>query len=129
CSFPQDLACAYLPQELTEIKGFCARSGIRRPIIDRGPPWRPCPRSSPAQGGEHLVELRERLAHRIRRAGAGSVERFLGGIELVQDQQRLAAFLLEGDRGDGTLGTFLVGPDQARGRGHFEVPAEEREGF
>jgi hypothetical protein len=45
--------------------------------------------------------LLERLAHRIRRPGAGSVESFLRGIELVQDQQRLAASFLEGHRGDG----------------------------
>ena len=38
-----------------------------------------------AQGDEKLVQLLERLDHRIRRPGAGSVERFLRGIELVHD--------------------------------------------
>ena len=68
----------------------------------------------------------ERLDHRIRRPGAGSVESFLRGIKLVHDQQRLATFFLEGHRGDGTLVTFLIGPDEARVRCHFLVRAEER---
>src|SRR5678815_4102928 len=38
-----------------------------------------------------------------------------------------ATSLLEGHRGDGpTLTTFLIGPDEARVRCHFEVRAEER---
>ena len=61
---------------------------------------------------------------------AGSVESFLRGIELVQDQQRLAAFLLEGHRRDGPiLATLLIRPDESRVRCHFEVLAEERHRF
>ena len=38
-----------------------------------------------------------------------------------------ATLFLEGHRGDGpTLTTFLIGPDEARVRCHFEVRAEER---
>jgi len=33
-------------------------------------------------------------------------------IAFVHDEQRLAAFFLEGHRGDGTIVTFVVGPDQ-----------------
>src|SRR5687767_14191535 len=63
-----------------------------------------------AQGEEKIVQLRERLDHRIRRPGAGSVESFLRGIELVHDQQRLATLFLECHRDDRpTLTTFLVG--------------------
>src|SRR4030095_4839982 len=81
-----------------------------------------------AQGDEKLVQLRECLDHRIRRPGAGSVESFLRGMELVQDQQRLATLILECHRGDRTtLTTFLVGPHEARVRCHFEVGAEERQ--
>ena len=48
----------------------------------------------------------------------------------MHDQQRLAAFFLEGHRGDGpTVATFFIGPDEARVRCHFEVPAEERHGL
>ena len=68
----------------------------------------------------------ERLAHRIRGPGAGSVESFLRGIEFVQHEQRLATFFLEGHRGDGsTVTTFVIAPDEARVRYHFEVFAEE----
>src|SRR5262245_44131477 len=85
------------------------------------------PSQTRAQCGDKLVQLLECLARRIRRPGAGSVESFLRGIELVQDQQRLAAFFLEGHRGDGPiLTTFVIGPDQARVRCHLDVPAEER---
>src|SRR5258706_691890 len=81
-------------------------------------------------GAEKLVQLLERLAHRIRRPGAGSVESFLRGIELVQDQQRLAIFFLEGHRGDrATVTAFVIGPDEARVRCHIEVRAEERHPF
>ena len=60
----------------------------------------------------------------------GLVESFLRGIELVQDQQRLATLFLEGHRGDGpAAATFLVGPDEARVRCHFDVSAEERHGL
>src|SRR5262245_14904518 len=79
-----------------------------------------------AKGAEKLVQLLERLDRRIRYTGAGSVESFLRGIEFVQDQQRLAIFFLEGHRGDGpTVTTFVVGPDEARVRYHFDIPAEE----
>src|SRR5215471_10346670 len=79
-----------------------------------------------AQGDEKLVQLLERLAHNIRSPGAGSVESFLRGIELVHDQQRLATFFLEGHRGDGpTFTTFVIGPDEARVRCHFDIPTEE----
>src|SRR5436190_17860983 len=94
------------------------------PEFRKGGSW---PSHARAQGAEKLVQLLERLAHRIRRPGAGSVESFLRGIELVHDQQGLATFFLEGHRGDRpTLTTFLVGPDEARVRCHFEVRAEER---
>src|SRR5690349_19077863 len=80
------------------------------------------------QGEEKLVQLREGLHRRIRRPGAGSVESFLRGIQLMHDQQRLAAAFLEGHGGDGPIGTaFLIGPGEARGRCHFEVGAEERD--
>src|SRR5262245_66028631 len=69
------------------------------------------PSQTRAQGDEELVQLPERLAHHIRRPGAGSVESFLRWIEVVHDQQRLATFFLEGDRGDRpALATFLIGP-------------------
>src|SRR5687767_12684305 len=68
------------------------------------------PSRARAQGEEKLVQLRERLDHRIRRPGAGSVQSFLRGIELVHDQQRLATLFLECHRDDRpTLTTFLVG--------------------
>src|SRR5215471_8003352 len=67
-----------------------------------------------AQGDEKLVQLLERLDHSVRKAGAGSVESFLRGVEIAHDQQRLATFFLEGDRGDGpTLTTFFIRPDEA----------------
>src|SRR5262245_6580633 len=79
-----------------------------------------------AQSDEKLVQLLERLAHRVRRPSAGSVESFLRGIELVHDQQRLATLFLEGHRGDRPrVTTFLIGPDEARVRCHFDVPAKE----
>src|ERR1700675_751590 len=84
------------------------------------------PSRARAEGNEKLVQLRECLNHHIRRPGAGSVESFLRGIKLVHDQQRLAAFFLEGHRRDGTLVTFLIGPDEARVRCYFLVRAEER---
>jgi hypothetical protein len=49
-----------------------------------GPETRKHLRLHAAQGDENLVQLRERLDHRIRRPRAGSVESFLRGIELVQ---------------------------------------------
>src|SRR4029434_8135608 len=64
--------------------------------------------------------------HHIRRPCAGSVESFLRGIELVQDEQRLATFFLEGHRSDGpTVTTFVIGTDEARVRCHFDIPAED----
>lgn len=79
-----------------------------------------------AQGDEKLVQLRERLGHSTLHPGDGTVESFLRGIEFVHDQQRLATFFLEGHRGDGTVVTFVISPNEARGRYHFDVPAEER---
>jgi len=58
-----------------------------------------------AQGEEKLVQLRERLDHRIRRPGAGSVESFLRGLELVHDQQCLAMLFLEHDAGRAVEGS------------------------
>src|SRR5690349_5408085 len=82
--------------------------------------------SACAQLEEKLVELRERLVRCIRRSGAGSVESFLRRIKLTHRQQCLAAFFLQGHRRDGPiLATFFIGPDDARMRCHFEVPAEE----
>ena len=50
-------------------------------------------------------------------------------VEIVHGQLRLAARFLEGHRGDRlTVVTFVVGPDQARVRCHFEVPTEELHG-
>ena len=51
-----------------------------------------------------------------------SLKSFLRGIELVQDQQRLATFFLEGHRGNGAVITFVIGPDEARVRWNFDVP-------
>jgi len=47
----------------------------------------------------------------------------------MHDQQRLAALLLEGHRVDGTVGTFLIGPNQARIGYHLDVLAEECHGL
>src|SRR5262245_66677512 len=77
-------------------------------------------------GDDELFQLLERLGHRIRAPGA-SVERFLRGVEVTQDQQRLAAFFLEGHRSHGpAVITFFVRPDETRVRCHFEVLAVER---
>jgi hypothetical protein len=81
-----------------------------------------------SQRGENLGELVERLAHPVVRPEI-SVESVLRGIELVQDDQRLAALFLEGHRGDGAVITFLIGPYKARVRCHFDVLAEERLGL
>src|SRR4051812_2252859 len=82
--------------------------------------------SSGAERDEELVQLPERLAQSLPEADA-LVGGLLRRMELVQDQQRLAPLLLEGHRGDGlTALTLLVGPDEARGRCHLEVLAEER---
>src|ERR1700685_611065 len=78
------------------------------------------------QGDEKLVQLLERLAHPILHPGDGTVESFLRGIEFAHDQQRLATFFLEGHRGDGTVVTFVISPDEARVRCHFDVPTEDR---
>src|SRR6266550_2186903 len=79
------------------------------------------------QGDDKLVQLIERLDHCIGCSGAGSVERFLRRIALVQDHQRLAALFLEGHRGDRpALATFLIGPREARIRLHFDIRAEKR---
>ena len=76
---------------------------------------------------EQLIQLREGLGHRIRRATATvGLERFLRGKDLAHDKQRLAICLRQGDRRDGAvLSAFFVGPDDARWRCHLEVPAEE----
>ena len=78
------------------------------------------------QGDEKLVQLRERLGHPTLHPGDGTVESFLRGIKFVQNQQRLATFFPEDHRGDGTVVTFLISPDEARVRCHFDVPTEER---
>src|SRR5204862_37209 len=63
----------------------------------------------------------------VRPGGQGSIANFLRAIELVQHQQRLVAFFLEGHRRDGAiLATLLVRPDDSRVRRHLEVRAEER---
>src|SRR6266478_6228804 len=70
-------------------QGLCQGSGLR-PSLAR------------AQGDEEFVQLLERLGHSIHAPGGeGTVENFLRGIEVVHDQQRLAAFFLERHRGDG----------------------------
>src|SRR5215203_5610032 len=73
---------------------------------------------------EQLVQLPECLVHRVRRAATVRVERFLRGIELAHDEQRLAICLRQGDGGDGAvLSAFFVRPDDAIWRCHFEVSA------
>src|SRR5262249_41456716 len=76
------------------------------------------PSHARAQGDEKLAQLLERLAHPTSTPGGdGTVESFLRGIEVVHDEQRLAAFLIEGHRGDGpTVTTFVIRPDEARVR-------------
>src|SRR5215831_956300 len=82
------------------------------------------------QRDEKLVQLIECLAHCIGCSSAGSVERFLRRIALVQDHQRLAALFLEGHRGDmPALATFFIGPREARIRLHFDIRAEKRGGL
>lgn len=79
-----------------------------------------------AKGGEKFIQLPELFGHRPFHARTGFVARFPGRIEFAQDQQRLAAFRrLEGDRGHGAVFAFVIGPDEARGRRHFEIFAEE----
>jgi hypothetical protein len=81
-----------------------------------------------AQKAEKLVELIEGFAHVTTRTpgGNGFVERFLRGIEVVHDEQSLARILLERDRSDlHGAPDFFIGPDQARVRRHFEIPAME----
>jgi hypothetical protein len=71
--------------------------------------------------------LLECLGDPTRAAGSnGSVESFLRGIEVVHDEQRLATSFFEGHRGDGTVVTFVIRPDEAGVRYHFDVPTEER---
>src|SRR6188472_3221506 len=87
-----------------------------------------CPSHARVQGEEQLLQLVERLGHRVR--APGLLEGFLRGIEVVDDQLRLAALVLECDRGDlPVLATFLVGPGEARMRRHVEVRTEERHGL
>jgi hypothetical protein len=45
----------------------------------------------------------------------------------VQDEQRLAAFALEDYRGDGAVVTFVIGPDKAQVRCHFDIPTEKHQ--
>src|SRR5260370_2891897 len=74
------------------------------------------------QGDEKLAQLIERLDHCIGCSGAGSVERLLRSIALVQDHQRLAALFLQRHRGDTpALATFLICPREARLRLHFDT--------
>src|SRR5678815_5724521 len=86
------------------------------------------PSHARAQSEENLVQLLELLGRRTcsaRPGGDGLVETFLRGIELVQDQQRLAALFLEGHRGDGpSVIALVIGPDESRVRRHFDVLAE-----
>src|SRR2546430_13171371 len=49
---------------------------------------------------------------------------------VVHDDLRRALFFLERHRGDGPIAlTFVIGPDEARGRRHFEIGTEERHGL
>ena len=44
----------------------------------------------------------------------------------MYNDERLATFFFEGHRGDGpTFITFVIRPDKARVRSHFDVPAKE----
>ena len=47
----------------------------------------------------------------------------------LKDQQRFLALFLERHRGDGSIVTFLIRPDEARVRRHFDVPTEECHGI
>ena len=79
-----------------------------RLFIDGGTPLRDVP-----LGDEKLVQLLELLAKPVRAArGHSFIESVLGGIEVTQDEQRLAVCVLKGDRGHGTLFSFVIGPDQ-----------------
>src|SRR4051812_43224856 len=80
---------------------------------------------------EKRVELLELLAKPTRASGLdGFVESFLRGVEVAQDDQRLAGSFFERHRGNGaTFTPFVVRPDEAGGRGHFDIPAEEGHRF
>src|SRR5262245_59695035 len=79
-----------------------------------------------AKADEQLVQLRERLGHPGRRSRCDRrVERVLRGIAIVHDDSRPPARFLECHGRDlATLIAFVVGPGQARRRGHLEVTAE-----
>src|SRR5262249_47967444 len=80
------------------------------------------------QADDKLVQLLERLFHRTFHPFE-RVERFLRGIEIVHDHERLATLLLEGPRGHGpAVIAFLIGPDEARMRCHFDISTVERHG-
>src|SRR5215470_14161821 len=73
---------------------------------------------------QQIVQLRKGLVHRVLRAGADGVERFLRRVEVAHDDQSLAAFFLEGHGGDGSiLSALFIGPDDARVRSHLDVTA------
>src|ERR1700733_10759258 len=83
------------------------------------------------QRDEKFVQLRELTADPAcapRRDGL--VESFLRGIEVAHDDEGLGATLLEGYRCDGpTSAIFVIRPDEAGVRYHFDVLAEERHGL
>jgi hypothetical protein len=97
---------------------------FRKKLLSKWAPSRPFLAS--AQAYEKIVQLREGLGHPALHSGHGAVERFLGGIEFAHDQQRLAAFFLEGQCGDGAVVAFFIRPDEARVRRHFDIFPEER---
>src|SRR3984957_715150 len=80
-----------------------------------------------AQGDEKLIQLLERLANSTRTTRRNrSVESFLRGIEVVHNDQRLVTAFFKGHCGDGpAFTTFLIRPDEAGMRCHFDVSAEE----
>src|SRR5262245_8908563 len=86
------------------------------------------PTRARAQLDEQLVQLVERLGIPARRPGRDRlVQGLLRRIPVMDDEPGPALVLLEGrGRDDRAAVAFLVGPDEAGGRGHLEVPAEER---
>jgi hypothetical protein len=80
------------------------------------------------QSGEKPVQLLERLAHSTGAPGSdGSVERFLRGIKVPHDDERLATPFFKRHRGDrASFSCFIIRPNEARVRRHFDVPAKER---
>src|SRR5690349_7574164 len=82
-------------------------------------------------GGENLVELVERIIVPTDAPGAdGFVESLRRSIEIVHDELRSSIPFLERDGSDlPRAACFFIGPDEARRRSHFEIPAVESHGL